>query len=213
MFSRHTIPNYRLSISMFHRKKAVDEYIHQQINDLLLKYVVVGGMPAVINQFNQCKDFESVISIQKQIISDYRNNMAKYTSNTMREKVKTVYDSLYDQLAMDNKKFQYKVVKSGGTTRYYASSIDWIVDSGLAFKVNKLKTIDIPLKAYRDPQSFKLYLNDTGLLLSMYEENMYLKILNGELGVFKGGIFENFVYLMLKNNHSNIYYFEKKVLK
>lgn len=88
-------------------KKAVDEYIHQQINDLLLKYVVVGG-----------------------------------------------------------------------TTRYYASSIDWIVDSGLAFKVNKLKTIGIPLKAYRDPQSFKLYLNDTGLLLSMYEENMYLKILN-----------------------------------
>lgn len=162
----------------FIEKKAVDEYIHQQINDLLLKYVVVGGMSAVINQFNQCKDFESVISIQKQIISDYRNDMAKYTSNTMREKVKTVYDSLCDQLAMDNKKFQYKVVKSGGTARYYASSIDWIVNSGLAFKVNKLKTIVIPLKAYRDPQSFKLYLNDTGLLLSMYEENMYLKILN-----------------------------------
>lgn len=193
----------------FNEKKLVDEFIHKQMNELLLKYVVIGGMPAVINQFNADKDFESVINIQKQIISDYRNDMAKYSSNTIKEKVKNVYDSLCDQLAMDNKKFQYKIIKPGGNARYYASSIDWIVDSGLAHKVNKLKTIDIPLKAYRDPQSFKLYLNDTGLLLSMYEENMYLKILNGELGVFKGGVFENLVYIMLKTNHQNIYYYEK----
>lgn len=135
--------------------------------------------------------------------------MSKYSSNTIKEKIKNVYDSLCDQLAMDNKKFQYKIVKPGGNARYYATSIDWIVDSGLDHKINKLKTIDIPLKAYRDPQSFKLYLNDTGLLLSMYEENMYLKILNGELGVFKDGVFENLVYLMLKQKHNNIYYYEK----
>lgn len=190
-------------------KKPVDEFIHKHMNDLLLKYVVIGGMPAVVNQFNNDKDFEAVIKVQKQIISDYRNDMAKYCTKVIREKVKNVYDSLCDQLAMENKKFQYKVVKSGGTARYYASSIDWIVDSGIAHKVNKLKTIDIPLKAYRDPQSFKLYLNDTGLLLSMYEENVAFKILQGELGVFKGGIFENLVYILLKNNHQNIYYFEK----
>ena len=127
----------------------------------------------------------------------------------MKEKVKTVYDSLCDQLAMDNKKYQYKGIKPGGNARYFSSSIDWIVDSGLAYKVNRLKTIDTPLKAHRDPSSFKLYLNDTGLLLSMYEENMYLKILQGELGVFKGGVFENLVYILLKNRHHNIYYFEK----
>lgn len=190
-------------------KKQVDEFIHSQMNELLLKYVVIGGMPAVINQFNQDKNFEDVIAMQKQIISDYRNDMAKYSTKTMKEKVKTVYDSLCDQLAMENKKFQYKIVKPGGTARYYASSIDWIVDSGLAYKVNKLKTIDIPLKAYRDPQSFKLYLNDTGLLLSMYEENMYLKILSGELGVFKGGVFENLIYILLMNKNKNIYYYEK----
>ena len=190
-------------------KKQVDEFIHKQMNDLLLKYVVVGGMPAVVKQFNKDKDFEAVIKVQKQIISDYRNDMAKYSTKTIKEKVKNVYDSLCDQLAMDNKKFQYKVVKTSGTARYYASSIDWIVDSGIAYKVNKLKTIDVPLKAYRDPQSFKLYLNDTGLLLSMYEENMYLKILSGELGVFKGGVFENLVYILLKNKNNNIYYFEK----
>ncbi len=191
----------------FLEKKVVDEYLHKQMNELLLKYVVIGGMPAVINQFNLDKDFESVIRVQKQIISDYRNDMAKYSSKTIKEKVKNVYDSLCDQLAMDNKKFQYKVVKTGGTARYYASSIDWIVDSGIANKVNRLKTIDVPLKAYRDPQAFKLYLNDTGLLLSMYEENLYLKILQGDLGVFKGGVFENLVYLML--NNKNVYYFEK----
>lgn len=190
-------------------KKQVDEFVHSLMNALLLKYVVIGGMPAVINQYNRDKNFEEVITVQKQIISDYRNDMAKYSTKTIKEKVKNVYDTLCDQLAMDNKKFQYKVIKPGGNARYYASSIDWIVDSGIAYKVNKLRTIDIPLKAYRDPQSFKLYLNDTGLLLSMYEENMYLNILQGELGVFKGGVFENLVYIMLKQKNPNIYYYEK----
>lgn len=82
-------------------------------------------------------------------------------------------------------------------------------DSGLGIKVNRLKTFDIPLRAYRDPNAFKFYLNDTGLLLAFYKENLSNEIINGNLGIFKGGVFENIVAQGLTDNELDIYYYQK----
>lgn len=102
-----------------------------------------------------------------------------------------------------------KIVKSGGTARRYGNSLNWIVDSGIGIKVSRLKTFDIPLKAYRDTNAFKFYFNDTGLLLAFYKENASYEIINGNLGVFKGGIFENVVAQCLTDNGLDIYYYQK----
>lgn len=193
----------------FQNKEMVPSFLHDEINKLLLSYTIVGGMPAVVKQYLEDNDFTKVLAMQKQIVSDYRNDMAKYANKTMRERVKDCFDSIPDQLAKDNKKYQYKLISQGGNARFFSNSISWICDAGLAYKTYRLKTTDIPLKAYRDLFAFKLYCIDTGLLLSMYDENMYLDILQGNLGVFKGGIFENLVFNMLHYHHPNVYYYEK----
>lgn len=127
----------------------------------------------------------------------------------MKEKVSECYESIPDQLAKDNKKFQYKIIRNGGNARYYRNSLGWIIDSGLVIKVNRLKTFDIPLRAYRDPNSFKFHFNDTGLLLAFYKENLSNEIINGNLGFFKDGAIENIIAQSLIDNELDIYYYQK----
>lgn len=183
--------------------------IHDKLNELFIHYIVVGGMPASIKKYIETSNMQQVIYIQKNILLDYKNDIAKYASKLTREKVRECFESIPEQLAKDNKKFQYKIVKKGGTARYYGSSLNFISDGGLGIKVNRLKAFDVPLKAYRDLNAFKFYFNDTGLLLSFYEQNVSYDILNGNLKVFKGGIFENVIAQCLLDNELPIYYYQK----
>lgn len=183
--------------------------VHEKLCDLFLHYIVVGGMPEVVGEYIETSNLYNVLKAQRRIIDDYKDDIAKYATIMMKEKVRECFESIPDQLAKDNKKFQYKVIKQGGTARYYGNSLSWILDSGLGIKVNRLKTFDIPLRAYKDPNSFKFYLNDTGLLLAFYNQNLSNEIINGNLGVFKGGVFENVVAQCLLDNELEIYYYQK----
>lgn len=188
---------------------SVPELIHEKLNELFLHYVVVGGMPEAVKTYINSYNLYYVLEVQRRILDDYKDDIAKYSTKMMKEKVRECFESIPDQLAKDNKKFQYKTIKQGGNARYYGNSLAWIVDSGLGIKVNRLKTFDIPLRAYRDPNAFKFYLNDTGLLLAFYKENLCNEIINGNLGVFKGGVFENIVAQTLIDNGLDIYYYQK----
>ncbi len=193
----------------YDKGEVVPEATHEKLNELFLHYIVVGGMPAAVKKYIDTSNMQEVINIQKNILLDYKNDIAKYATKTVREKVRECFESIPEQLAKDNKKFQYKVIKQGGTARYYGNALNWILDAGLGIKVNRLKTFDIPLKAYRDLNAFKFYFNDTGLLLSFYEQNVSFDIINGNLGIFKGGIFENIIAQCLIDNKLPIYYFQK----
>lgn len=193
----------------FDKEILVPEIIHQKLCHLFKCYVIVGGMPEVVDIFVKTKNINEVLTKQKEILSDYQNDISKYSSASIRQKVRECFDAIPEQLAKENKKFQYKLVKEGGNARHFQSSLNWISDSGIGFKVNRLKTFDIPLKAYRDLASFKYYFNDTGLLLSFYEENVQGRILQGDVGVFKGGIFENVIAQSLLANNMPIYYYRK----
>ena len=195
--------------SFYLEEKSVPEAIHNKLNELFLQYVVVGGMPEVVNIFRTTKDIRLVVDAQTRILNDYSYDLAHYATKDIREKVRECYNSIPDQLALENKKYQFKVVRHGGNSRYFATSIRWIIDAGLVNQVFRLKTFDKPLREYKDPQSFKLYFNDTGLLLSMYEDNVQFDILNGNLGIFKGGIFENVIAQILLNNNLPLYYYRK----
>ena len=193
----------------YDKKEPLPDGLHEILNKMFLHYIVVGGMPEAVLAYISTSNIYEVIKVQKRIISDYKNDIAKYASKTTREKARQCFESIPDQLAKDNKKFQYKVVKQGGTARSYGNSLGWIVDAGLGIKVSRLKTFEIPLRAYRDLNAFKFYLNDTGLLLSFYEENVSFEILNGNLRVFKGGVFENIIAQCLIDNGLDIYYYQK----
>ena len=190
-------------------EKPLPTLIHNKLNELFLHYIVVGGMPEVVKKYIYTYNLYFVLETQKRILSDYKDDIVKYSSKTMKEKIRECFESIPDQLAKDNKKFQFKVVKQGGNSRYYANSLSWILDADIGIKVNKLKSIDIPLKAYRDPNAFKFYFFDTGLLLAFYNENLSNEIINGNLGVFKGGIFENVIAQVLTNNELDLYYYQK----
>ena len=195
--------------SFYKEEKMVPEAIHNKLNELFLQYVVVGGMPEVVDIFIKTLDIRQVIEAQKRILNDYYNDLAHYASKDIKEKVRECYEAIPDQLAMDNKKYQFKLIRNGGNARYYNTSIKWITDAGLAQQIFRLKTFDKPLRAYRDSQSFKLYFNDTGLLLAMYEGNAQYEILKGNAGVFKGGIFENIIAQTLLNNNIPLYYYRR----
>ena len=193
----------------FDKELPVPSLIHDKLNELFLHYVVVGGMPEAVKAYVDTSNLYNVLEVQRRILDDYKDDIAKYSTKMMKEKVRECFESIPDQLAKDNKKFQYKIIRQGGTARYYGNSLAWILDSGLGIKVNRLKTFDIPLRAYRDPNAFKFYLNDTGLLLAFYKENLSNEIINGNLGIFKGGVFENIVAQGLTDNELDIYYYQK----
>lgn len=184
------------------------EVIHNKMNDIYKDYVVVGGMPEVVQAFVTNKSYREALTIQRRIVSDYSNDMAKYAVGSDRIKTRECFESIPLQLAKDNKKFQYSVIKKGYNARYFDSSLRWLEDSGLVIKVNRLNQVKRPLDANKDLSSFKIYMFDTGLLVSQFDESDIKELLSGNLGLYKGAIFENIVAQTFKNKHKTTYYYE-----
>ena len=186
----------------------VMEALHNKMNDLFKEYMVVGGMPEVVNKYIETKSFKETLLVQRRIVSDYLNDMVKYADGSERIKVRECYQSIPLQLAKENKKFQYKLVKSGGNARYFDASLNWLKDSGLVNLTYRLKTIDKPLEIHKESAVFKVYMADTGLLVSQFDESVIKELLNGNLGVFKGALYENIAAQILGMHERALYYFE-----
>ncbi|MBE5705589.1 MAG: DUF4143 domain-containing protein [Erysipelotrichaceae bacterium] len=186
----------------------VMEVLHNKMNDLFKEYMVVGGMPEVVNKYIETKSFKETLLVQRRIVSDYLNDMVKYADGSERIKVRECYQSIPLQLAKENKKFQYKLVKSGGNARYFDASLNWLKDSGLVNLTYRLKTISKPLEIHKESAVFKVYMADTGLLVSQFDESVVKELLNGNLGVFKGALYENIAAQILSMHERELYYFE-----
>lgn len=195
-------------INAFDTFAPLSEPLHQKMNDFFKDYVIVGGMPEVVKTFVQTKSYKEALSVQRRIVQDYANDMAKYASGTDRIKTRECFESIPIQLAKDNKKFQYKVVKEGYNARYYESSLRWLEDSGLIIKVNRLSQIADPLEAYIELPVFKVYMGDTGLLISQFNEGVVRELLTGELGIYKGAIYESIMAQMLRAANKRGFYYE-----
>ena len=186
----------------------VMEVLHNKMNDLFKEYMVVGGMPEIVNKYIETKSFKETLLVQRRIVSDYLNDMVKYANGSERIKVRECYQSIPLQLAKENKKFQYKLVKSGGNARYFDASLNWLKDSGLVNLTYRLKTISKPLEIHKESAVFKVYMADTGLLVSQFDESVVKELLNGNLGVFKGALYENIAAQILSMHERELYYFE-----
>lgn len=186
----------------------VMEPLHKKMMQLFKEYIVVGGMPAVVKEYITSKNFDKVKQLQQQILNAYYADIAKYGEGSEKIKAHECFTSIPKQLAKDNKKFQYKLLKKGGNARIYESSLQWLFDSGLIHRLYRLDTLEEPMEAHIDLSAFKVYFHDTGLLLAMFEQNVGAMILQDDLLIYKGGIFENVVYQCLQAHHKNIYYYE-----
>ncbi len=193
----------------FERKEKVDDGIHQQFMSLLREYLVVGGMPEVVNTFLKTNNYQEVYATQKKIMESYREDIKHYASATTRQKISDCYLSIPRQLAKEYTKFQYKVVSREGNARRYENCLNWLVDAGMIKLCVNVSTPQFPLVAYEKPEQFKVYVTDIGLLTSLYGYETQTALLKDTLvGPAKGGIYENLVFDMLMKRGMTLNYFK-----
>lgn len=187
----------------------------QKLTDHLKHYLIVGGMPAAVMMWIETHDFFEVNSVQRQLLTAYENDFSKHAPHQLVEKIRYVWDSIPSQLAKENKKFIYGLVRSGARAREYEDALLWLADAGEIIRTYNISKPDVPLKAYMDTKSFKVYLLDVGLLMCMSGLSPKV-ILEGSriFEEFKGALTEQYVCQELqlhKQLHSNFYWTSSSV--
>ena len=192
----------------FEKPSQIPESIHNSMTTYLRKYMIVGGMPAVVNKYLETNNFNDVHSQQQMILNEYLNDIAKYAPTSDKPKARNCYLSIPQQLAKENTKFQFSVVEKKGTSRKYANSLDWLRDANLIRYCYNVSLPEFPLAAYIKTDQFRIYVNDIGLLISMYGYEMKNAIFTDSLkGHAKGGIYENLMAdFLLKKDYPLIHY-------
>lgn len=177
--------------------------------DALKHYCFVGGMPEAVQSFAESKDFNEVRDIQKRILAAYEQDFSKHAPYEAVPKIRMIWNSIPSQLAKENKKFIYGLVREGGRAKEYETAIMWLADCGLVHKVSRVNAAGIPLKAYEDLRAFKLYIVDVGLLGCMTGLQQRTLLDGNDLFTeFKGALTEQYVCQQLKTIEDlGIYYF------
>lgn len=171
----------------------------QEYVDLLKHYYFVGGMPEAVFDFSMNKDFNEVREIQGQILSAYEQDFSKHAPNEVVPRIRMLWNSIPAQLAKENKKFVYGLIKEGARAKEYELAMLWLADCGLVHKVHRATTPNLPLRAYEDLKAFKLFLVDVGLLSCMVRLRQDVLLDGNELfKEFKGALTEQFVLQQLK---------------
>ncbi len=189
-------PFSELEMSLFHR--------------LFLDYVILGGMPAVVKEYDKKGTFEGSLDIQRQLIADYKEDIRKYAEGVDQTRVLNVFNSVASQLAKENKKFQISKVEKGARFRDYRGCAEWLIDSGIINVCYCLEMPELPLFGNCDMNKFKLYFADSGLLVALLDEESQDDLrTNKNLGVYKGALYENIVGEALVKSGYKLYYYKR----
>ena len=182
--------------------------IHEKALLLYKKYLVLGGMPAVINNFiiNNCDIANVDFELQEQIITSYLADMNKYTENTESIKNMKIYNSIPKELARVNNIFKYSIVDKDARKIRYETSLDWLLASNLVIKCDLIEKNESPFKAYINPDKFKLYLSDVGLLRALSNLD-YSEIILDKNEMYKGVLTENYIASLLYPNRRELYFY------
>lgn len=193
--------------------KAFPKIFEDMLIEKLKIYYIVGGMPEVVYSWVNDKDIEKVNKIQKDILDSYENDFSKHVDSKEANKISLIWNGIPSQLARENKKFVYQVIKEGARAREYEGALNWLNDANLIAKCYLVSKCSFPLKAYEDLSSYKIYMNDVGLLRRM--SNLDSKIIlegNKLFEEFKGSFTENYVANVLNyllNESPNYYTFNR----
>lgn len=170
----------------------------QEYIDLLKYYYYIGGMPEVVSNFSRNMDFNEAREIQERILIAYEQDFSKHAPNKEIPRIRMLWNSIPSQLAKENKKFIYGLIKDGARAKEYEMAMLWLIDCGLVYKVLRVKVPNLPLKAYEDLKAFKLFVLDVGLLSCMVRLNQSVLLNGNELfREFKGALTEQYVLQQL----------------
>lgn len=177
--------------------------------DALKQYYFIGGMPEAVQSFTEDSDFREVREIQKRILAAYEQDFSKHAPNEIVPRLRMLWNNIPSQLAKENKKFIYGLVREGARAKDYEAAIMWLSDCGLVHKISRVNTAGIPLKAYEDLKAFKLFLLDVGLLGCMAGLHPHTLLDGNDLFVeFKGALTEQYVCQQLKTvENLDVYYY------
>src|SRR3989339_289146 len=203
--------NLALALHNFDSSKIEDikliNSFHGYLLDLLKEFFIVGGMPKVVSTFLETKNVLSAREVQLALLTSYQADFAKFSGPLDALKIFSVFENIPKQLAKDNRKFQFNLLKKGSRYNEFSSCIDWLTAAGLVYKVPILNHVEIPLKTCQQENIFKLYLFDVGLLGALSELPLEAFMYEGSLfKTFKGAFSENFFLQEFRSNRSESFY-------
>ena len=176
--------------------------------ELFRDYVIIGGMPEVVDTYIKNKNFSGTLGIQKQLLKDYEEDITKYVEGLDKAKVKAVYNHISTFLAKENKRFQITKIARNARNRDYIGCVEWLADAGIINVCYCMNQPELPLKGNYDPKLYKIYFKDTGLLIASLDEEAQEDLrANKNLGTYKGAIYENIVGDMLVKQGYQLYYY------
>ena len=167
----------------------------------LREYYFIGGMPSAVNKYIETKDYKQVRKIQLKLLKAYEEDFSKHAPIEIVPRLKMLWNSIPAQLAKENKKFIYGLIKEGARAKEYELALAWLIDCGLIYKIDRVNKPNIPLIAYQDTSAFKLYILDVGLLSAMTRIDAKILLEGNEIFTeFKGSFTEQYVLTELKSN-------------
>ena len=195
----------------FLSKEKIPHAIHDKFQQIVREYLVVGGMPDVVNVFFETQNFQAVHQKQIDILREYEEDIKKYAKTTDRQKIKDCYYSIPRQLAKEYTKFQYSTVSPRSTAKKYENALEWLDDAGMIRCVYNVSTPQLPLRAYEKQNEFKVYATDIGLTTALFGFETQAALVQDILkGPAKGGIYENLIFDILIKRGVNLHYIKKE---
>ena len=192
--------------------KPLVDAIHNKLQNYFKTFLYIGGMPEVVQDYIHNKNIVSVRKIQNEILEAYTRDFSKYTEKNLAIKTAEIWNSIPYQLAKENKKFKYNIVRKNARSSYYELTIEWLKSAGLIFLAHQISTPKLPLAGYADNSKFKIYLLDTGLLAAMLSVSSDIIIKpNALFSEYNGAFIENFVANeLIKINEKSLFYWTSK---
>ena len=203
--------NYISGSSRLAFEREVPEIYTVPMEKFLKNYYIIGGMPEAVQTWVDTHDYREVEEVQDRILKDYADDFGKHTTPDTMTKVKLIWDSIPSQIARDNNKFIFSHVKQGARAKDLEDALEWLVNSGIAYKLKLVSNPELPLSGMADNTYFKVYLSDVGLLRRKSNVN-YRTILEGEASYihFKGALTENYIMTQLKCMGIESYFWRTK---
>lgn len=199
---------------LFYHMESVTPFTKLEMDvmfDNFREYAVLGGMPAVVNSFITNKNFSGTLKLQRQILLDYEEDITKYAGGLDKGKILSVYRKIPVFLGRDNKKFQISKIAAGARSREYVGTIDWLFNAGIINVCYCMDMPELPLKGNYNPNSYKLYFRDTGLLIASLDEEAQEDLRNNKnFNTYKGAVYENIVGDMLVKQGYSLYFYRNK---
>lgn len=190
-------------------EKPIPAGIHITMKSLLNRYVAVGGLPAAVNKLIETGNISKIDGVLRKILKEYKDDMVKYASDDDKPYIRGCFDSITKQLAKDYKKFQYNLIKKNGRAEDYAGSLQWLEDAGIICRCYNTEATGLPMEGNAIESTFKVYITDIGLLATMLGGSTRNDIIQGNLGGFKGAIYENLMADTLHKKEQHLYYYRK----